>query len=73
MENLNQKKAKFAGAAALSKAEMKQVIGGKQFTCWCNSGSGGFSPNPDASALELVGMMEEYCGGSGATCTPVAV
>lgn len=72
MENLNQKKAKFAGAVVLSKAEMKQVTGG-QLTCWCNSGSGGFSPNPNASGLELIGMMEEYCGGSGATCTPVAM
>lgn len=69
MENLNEKKTKFAGAVVLSKAEMKQVTGG-QLTCYCNSGLG-FSPNPNLSAVELYGMMEEYCGGGGGSCYTV--
>ncbi|WP_316802675.1 hypothetical protein [Pedobacter nototheniae] len=69
MKKLKFNKTEFAGAQVLSRADLKKITGGKQLTCWCNSGSGGFSPHPDSTGEQLMGMMEEYCNGTGATCS----
>lgn len=66
--------AKF-GQHTLSKAEMKKVVGGTNFNCWCTgnssgSGSFGISVNSFKQAVIMAALVSSNCGGSG-TCSSV--
>ena len=61
------------GQDALSKAEMKKVVGGTNFDCWCTgsmSGSFGISVNNLKGAVVMAALVSRNCGGS-ATCKSV--
>jgi len=55
----------FEGAE-IPRSELIHLKGGTRFSCACGNGSG-FSADV-GSAIELYGLVQEVCGGSGAHC-----